>query len=79
MKNDEQPVEYWSSWKHLVSISERLSNQAESGTANIREICQYLESIEISLGKGIDPIKNIQEYSLRQFCRSLRRTLNTLE
>ncbi|WP_235046095.1 hypothetical protein [Bdellovibrio bacteriovorus] len=68
-------VENWERWWHALSISDTLLSRAEEDPS-LKEICNYLESIEVVFEDACDPADDFKAYAIRSLCQAVRRTLN---
>lgn len=70
-------LDNWHTWKHVLSIADRLKENSGSDSSNLEQINHYLESIEISVGDETDPVDNFKEFALLHLCRALRENLSS--
>jgi len=59
-------------WKYILSVSESMTKDAESGSIKRADLMQYLESIEETFKKSADPVEQFQRFVLLEFSRAVR-------
>ena len=74
LTTESSKVENWERWWHALSISDTLLSRAEEDPS-MKEICNYLESIEVVFEDACDPADDFKAYAIRSLCQAVRRTL----
>lgn len=67
-------VENWERWWHALSISDTILSRSEE-EPSLKELCNYLQSIEVAFEDDCDPADDFKAFALRSLCQAVRRSL----
>lgn len=66
-------------WKYVLTISQSIEEDLKTGKVGRADLLTYLESIKEIFGKTIDPTEDFQGVVLVELCRSLSRSIESLQ
>lgn len=73
-----ESLENFSKWRHLLFAANSLSELSKEQLPFI-ELRRSLGSLEEYFPRELNPLDDFPAYALRQFCKSLSKTLDSIE